>query len=479
MTPSATIQQTAQASALRAFAEPREPAPATPPATARRRSKERVRIGLYAALLLVDALAIAAGFLLGNLVRFLDPLAPTGLNFILLLLPLYAVLSFTTRNYSIEVLQNVQLSVFRSLMGFLLAVAALLLVLFSIKASADLSRTVFVVGIPAAACALCAARFAMGNWLGHSHDWTFVSEVLIIDGVAVQPRRGQIVLFSQLSGLSPVANDPANFSRIGGLLANCDRVLLACRSDARVAWAQALKGVGVPVEVLTPELDNLGALGFRRIGGHSAVLVAPGSLGFRDRTLKRALDLGVALSILVLAGPVMLLTAAAVALTSPGPVIFRQPRLGQGNRVFQVLKFRTMRAERADHSGSRSASRDDDRTTPVGRFLRRTSLDELPQLLNVIRGEMSVVGPRPHALGSTAGEFLFWHIDERYWQRAAVKPGITGLAQIRGFRGATLRQEDLTGRLQADLEYLSSWSLWQDLVIIIKTVKVLVHPNAY
>src|SRR5690606_38640732 len=105
MMPSAAIQQAAEASALRAFTEPRDPAQVSVPATARRRSKERVRIALYAALLLADALAIAAGFLLGNLVRFHDPLAPTGLNFILLLLPLYAVLSFTTRNYSIEVLQ--------------------------------------------------------------------------------------------------------------------------------------------------------------------------------------------------------------------------------------------------------------------------------------------------------------------------------------------------------------------------------------
>jgi lipopolysaccharide/colanic/teichoic acid biosynthesis glycosyltransferase len=138
-----------------------------------------------------------------------------------------------------------------------------------------------------------------------------------------------------------------------------------------------------------------------------------------------------------------------------------------------------MRQDVADAAGIRSASKDDERITFVGRFLRRTSLDELPQLLNVVKGEMSIVGPRPHALGSTAEQLLFWEIDERYWERGSVKPGITGLAQVMGFRGATERAEDLTNRLQADLEYLSDWSVWKDILIIMKTVSVLIHPNAY
>jgi lipopolysaccharide/colanic/teichoic acid biosynthesis glycosyltransferase len=129
--------------------------------------------------------------------------------------------------------------------------------------------------------------------------------------------------------------------------------------------------------------------------------------------------------------------------------------------------------------GNQSASRDDDRVTRVGRFLRSTSIDELPQLINVLLGSMSVVGPRPHALGSLAGDQLFWHVDERYWHRHALKPGITGLAQIRGFRGATHTREHLTSRLQADLEYMSGWSLWRDVSIVLSTAKVLVHPDAY
>lgn len=444
-----------------------------------RKSKERVRICLYTALLGLDIVSLILGVAVGNIVRFSDPVDEAGMDVLTLLIPLYAIIAFSTRSYAIDVLQNVQLSVVRALRAFLVAMAALLIILFTAKVSADLSRAVFLIAIPAAGIVLGLTRHMFGRLVGHYHDWTFVREVLIVDGVTVRPRRGQIVVFSTLSGLSPKANDPDNYSRIGLLLENCDQVLIACRSDARVAWAQALKGSGVPVEVLTPELDHMGALGLRRIAGRSAVLVAPGSLGFRDRSLKRALDLSVAIPVLVLCLPVLLIVAAAIKLTSPGPVIFRQPRLGQGNKIFQVLKFRTMRVEASDTEGRISTRQSDDRVTRIGRFLRRSSLDELPQLLNVIKGEMSIVGPRPHALGSTAGEYLFWHIDQRYWQRAAVRPGITGLAQVRGFRGATQCEEDLRSRLQADLEYLSDWSMWKDLVIILKTSKVLVHSKAY
>ena len=130
-------------------------------------------------------------------------------------------------------------------------------------------------------------------------------------------------------------------------------------------------------------------------------------------------------------------------------------------------------------SGARSTGRHDDRVTRVGRFIRAHSLDELPQLFNVLRGEMSIVGPRPHALGSRAEDKLFWDIDTSYWHRHAVKPGLTGLAQVRGYRGATETVSDLSNRLQADLEYLSGWSLWRDIAIIFATFRVLIHRNAY
>jgi lipopolysaccharide/colanic/teichoic acid biosynthesis glycosyltransferase len=169
------------------------------------------------------------------------------------------------------------------------------------------------------------------------------------------------------------------------------------------------------------------------------------------------------------------LVAAAILIEDGSPVLFVQRRVGRANRFFQVYKFRSMVIGRADHDGHNSTERNDARITRVGKFIRRTSIDELPQLFNVLKGEMSIVGPRPHALGSQAGDKLFWEVDERYWERHALKPGLTGLAQIRGFRGATASEIDLTERLEADLEYLDGWSLQRDIQIIFGTLAVLVH----
>lgn len=149
------------------------------------------------------------------------------------------------------------------------------------------------------------------------------------------------------------------------------------------------------------------------------------------------------------------------------------------NRQYRCYKLRTMRVASTDIAGGRSASRDDDRITGVGRILRKTSLDEVPQLWNVLVGNMSLVGPRPHALGSTAEGELFWNAVEGYWIRHAMKPGLTGLAQVRGLRGATLSKRDIEKRVEADLEYINTWSMWLDITIIFRTIAVIVHRNAY
>jgi lipopolysaccharide/colanic/teichoic acid biosynthesis glycosyltransferase len=202
-------------------------------------------------------------------------------------------------------------------------------------------------------------------------------------------------------------------------------------------------------------------------------------LDLRSRALKRAFDFTIAFGLCTLIAWLLVITAIAIKLDSKGPVLFKQLRMGRGNRLFYVYKFRSMRNDTTDHSGTRSASKDDDRITRVGKFIRATSIDELPQLFNVLKGDMSLVGPRPHALGSKAGDDLFWQIDVRYWLRHSAKPGITGLAQIRGFRGATGTRRDLTERLRYDLEYLRNWSLYRDIGILLATFGVVVHKNAY
>ncbi len=195
---------------------------------------------------------------------------------------------------------------------------------------------------------------------------------------------------------------------------------------------------------------------------------------------KRAEDLVLASIALVLLSPVLAGIAIAVKLDSPGPVLFRQRRVGFNNRGFEMLKFRSMYHERSEHVIRRQAMRDDPRVTRVGAILRRLSLDELPQILNVLRGDMSVVGPRPHAPGTRAAGRPFEDVVARYAARHRVKPGITGLAQVRGYRGETETEDKLIKRVDSDLEYIERWSLWLDLVIIARTASsVLGMKNAW
>lgn len=193
--------------------------------------------------------------------------------------------------------------------------------------------------------------------------------------------------------------------------------------------------------------------------------------------LKRIEDLVLSITLLFACAPLMALIALAVRIDSPGPILFRQPRYGLNNRVFDVLKFRTIRNEQSDVAGALQILPGDDRATLVGRVLRRLSLDELPQLFNVFSGNMSVVGPRPHALHTRAADVLFEHAVTRYFARHNVKPGITGLAQVRGWRGPTTSIGQLEGRIEADLEYIRHWSLGLDVLIVIRTIPAMLRAK--
>lgn len=191
--------------------------------------------------------------------------------------------------------------------------------------------------------------------------------------------------------------------------------------------------------------------------------------------LKGASDYLLAITALVVAGIPMLLVALAVKLDSPGPVFFRQRRTGFNDRPFEVLKFRTMYVEATDHEAERQVRPGDPRVTRVGAVLRRTSLDELPQLFNVLRGEMSFVGPRPHAPGTRAGNRRFDEVVANYAARHRVKPGLTGLAQVRGYRGPTPTERQILLRVESDLEYIANWSLWLDFLIVLRTLLIVVR----
>jgi putative colanic acid biosynthesis UDP-glucose lipid carrier transferase len=195
-----------------------------------------------------------------------------------------------------------------------------------------------------------------------------------------------------------------------------------------------------------------------------------------DAVMKRVTDIGLASCALLLLAPLMMLIALAVKLTSAGPVLFRQRRYGLNGEEILVYKFRSMTVCE-DGAVVTQATKADQRVTPLGRILRSTSLDELPQLLNVLQGKMSVVGPRPHAV---AHNELYRKIINGYMIRHKVRPGITGWAQVNGLRGETQDVEKMRARVQFDLEYLNHWSPWLDVKIISRTLWVIARGrNAY
>lgn len=185
---------------------------------------------------------------------------------------------------------------------------------------------------------------------------------------------------------------------------------------------------------------------------------------------KRMEDMILSSIALVLLSPIMLMVALAIKIDSRGPVLFKQKRYGYNNRLIQVYKFRSMHQHLSDANAEKQTTRGDPRITRIGRFIRKTSLDELPQLFNVLGGSMSMVGPRPHATATKAAGILFEEAVKEYTSRHRVKPGITGLAQINGYRGETDTLEKIEKRVEFDLEYIENWSVWFDLYILFRTV---------
>jgi undecaprenyl-phosphate galactose phosphotransferase/putative colanic acid biosynthesis UDP-glucose lipid carrier transferase len=213
----------------------------------------------------------------------------------------------------------------------------------------------------------------------------------------------------------------------------------------------------------------------RRFEQRFAITVQRAPMSGLEQALKRATDLVIATTALVALAPVLLAVSLAIALDSRGPVVFRQRRCGFDNREFVIFKFRTMTVLE-DGASVVQAKPDDRRVTRVGKILRRTSLDELPQLLNVIRGDMSLVGPRPHAL---AHDDEFKARISNYALRHHVKPGLTGAAQVAGLRGETERLSQMEQRVERDLWYINNWSLTLDLKLMVMTFGVLLRSDAY
>ncbi|HEX7782641.1 MAG TPA: exopolysaccharide biosynthesis polyprenyl glycosylphosphotransferase [Sphingobium sp.] len=445
----------------------------------RSRNKFQMRLMLRFALLASEIVAIIATFGVAAYIRHGVDGLDQWLTLMFVTLPVYLGTALNSKAYDLDAIRDFRTSAKRSIMAFLFTIGTVMLMVFFLKASTDFSRLVFGMATVMCVPILLGLRLLFIRLTRRVMGTNPFSELIIRDGVALPEAYDAVVIDAAAYGLQPSTRDPNNIQRLGSFVHNVDRVVVACPPERRVQWAFVLKALDIDAELCVPELDELGAVSMCQLGNSSTMVVSAGPMGLRSRLMKRGFDVALVLSVLPFLAIPMALVALAIKLESPGPVLFRQVRIGRGNRPFHILKFRSMRVELCDAQGNRSAGRDDDRITKVGNFIRKTSIDELPQILNVLLGSMSIVGPRPHAVGSRAENLLFWDIDDRYFHRHAVKPGLTGLAQIRGFRGATEVREDLSNRLQADLEYRANWSLLNDIMIIMATFRVLVHRNAF
>ena len=230
--------------------------------------------------------------------------------------------------------------------------------------------------------------------------------------------------------------------------------------------------------VWVPDLDSMMLLNHSvsEIGGRPAIHLNESPLtSYPTAALSKALmERSLSLAAIICLSPVLAGIAIAVKLSSPGPILFKQHRHGWNGKVIKVWKFRSMQVH--DDKHVKQASRNDSRVTAVGRFIRRTSLDELPQLFNVLHGDMALVGPRPHAVAHN--DYYTGKI-HAYMARHRIKPGITGLAQISGCRGETDTIEKMQKRVEIDLDYINNWSLWLDIKIMIKTPLTLISKDIY
>lgn len=444
-------------------------------------SLEKRRLRAYIVMMVGDIVAIIAAFALASslyLGHWLDRQAMLAAQ---LLLPMYLTIALYHGTYSIHTLTGRRHAIIKMVTALLISAALLNFIAFYTKSTTSFSRATFTIGMTTAAFLMAGLRWVTAKVI--ERNWgPSVSNVLIIDdgGPELHIPHSMKILAAE-HRISPSVEDPHALDRLGRYLLNQDKVLVSCPFERREDWAFVLKASGVHGEVISAYAHSIGAIGLTRYDseGVTGLVVSAGPLGIRDRIAKRSFDfLSAAFGLLILS-PLLLIVALLIKLEDGGPVFFVQRRLGQGNRFFEMYKFRSMRHEKSDADGNRSASKDDDRITRIGRFLRSSSIDELPQLINVLRGEMSVVGPRPHALGSQAGDKLFWEVDGRYWHRHSLKPGLTGLAQVRGLRGATDQEIDLSRRLQADLEYIANWNPLTDLAIVFRTLRVLRHDRAF
>jgi len=373
------------------------------------------------------------------------------------------------------------------------AFSILIALFFAFKVSEGYSRGMVITQFFAVTTTLFVLRAGFQTFIRSAlAQGQLLTQKIIVIGSVARDRafldrltRGgaRVVLSLPLEGSGSIVGNRNLSAFVRDLIEECrthevDTVVIAPSHENTVAASRIVEGLAeTPVTVhIVPLSENKSNPPCRRssdgIGGLPTAIVSNRPLTSIDFVLKRSFDVVVSLTALLMLAPLFVAVSIAIAWDSKGPIFFRQTRHGYGNKGIRVLKFRTMHVLE-DGKAFRQATRNDPRVTRVGRFLRRTNLDEIPQLLNVLFGEMSVVGPRPHpvALNEAFSDRIKW-----FNRRHNIRPGITGWAQINGYRGETDTIEKMAGRVEHDLWYLDNWSFFLDCKIMLLTV---FSPLAY
>ena len=449
-----------------------------------------VALGLTIALLYVDEPIVV-----GN-AAFLSAVIGTGVA---------TVAAFELLQlYSLPALASFLRQMPRALLGWTATFALLIAGLFFLKVGHEFSRVWFALWFATGAVALTAERFAVGTVVRH---WTrqgrlFRRAAIYGGGAITEKLIGELEIDLdsdvRIMGVFDDRGDErvdrivAGYPRLGGLSelvefarrTRLDVVIIALPITAERRLSQVARLLSVlPAEVKIPARST--ELRFTRntyshVGNVAMIDMLEKPIADWGGVAKWLFDKVIGIIALLLLAPLMLAVAAAIKLDSSGPMLFRQKRHGFNNELIEIFKFRSMYVDRCDENAAKLVTKDDPRVTRVGRFIRKASLDELPQLLNVITGSLSLVGPRPHALQAKAAGRLYAAVVDGYFGRHKVKPGITGWAQINGWRGETDTPEKIQKRVEHDIYYIENWSLLLDVYILFKTPFALLRSeNAY
>ena len=404
----------------------------------------------------------------------------------------FVIINDYRRNYTMEALSNVKRQVSAVTVSWVLIFALLASFGFLLKIGANFSRGGTLLFFFFGSSAIIVMRLLVAKGLVHARTISAFAEQKIL--VIADPQQlASTTHIGDLKRYGIVATTILPLSSDGPKNDLVERVIDATLRDHKInsiviiaGWEQIgrveqvvqdLRVLPLSIRLLPDErvAGLLGKPGIRLGETWTKELQRP-PLSLEERALKRSVDLILAVCASLVLLPVMLMVALLIKLDSKGPVLFTQTRNGFGNHTFRILKFRTLHTVE-DGAEIKQVSRNDNRVTTIGRLLRRTSIDELPQLWNIIRGDMSIVGPRPHA---AAHNSQYGKQIANYAFRHHVKPGLTGWAQVNGFRGETRTVELMIQRVNHDLWYIDNWSVWIDIKIILRTfVQVLVQPSAY